>query len=143
MSKVEDGQSISVHYVGKFDDGTEFDSSRSREEPLAFQVGSGNMITGFNDAVVGMTIGEVKNIRLSPAEAYGDIDPGAIHKIPTSQFEDNFVPQQGLSVYGQSETGERMMAIIDSHDEDGVVLNFNHPMAGKALNFEIELVEIT
>ena len=144
MSKVvESGQNASVHYVGTFDDGTEFDSSRSRGEPLIFEVGSGNMITGFSDAVVGMSVGDVKNVRLEPAEAYGEADPNALHKLPKSQFPSDFEPQVGSTVYGQTDTGEQMAAVIDSYDDDGIVLNFNHPMAGKALNFEIELVDIT
>jgi FKBP-type peptidyl-prolyl cis-trans isomerase 2 len=142
MSKVENGQTVSVHYVGTLEDGTEFDSSRTREEPLAFQVGSGQLIAGFNNAVMGMTMGETKTISLEPSDAYGVVDPSAVHSVPTEMFPGDFKPVIGATVVGQNEQGEKMMAKIETFDEEGVTLDFNHPMAGKTLNFEIELISI-
>ena len=131
MSKVENGQTVSVHYVGTLEDGTEFDSSRTREEPLAFQVGSGQLISGFNNAVVGMTMGETKTISLEPADAYGSVDPSAVHSVPTEMFPSDFKPVVGATVVGHNEQGEQMMAKIETFDEQGVTLDFNHPMAVK------------
>ena len=142
MSKVEDGQSVSVHYVGTLEDGTEFDSSRSRGEVLSFQIGSGQLISGFNDAILGMQVGEKKSINLNPDEAYGPIDPSAVQTVPNEHFPTDFKPVQGATVVGQNELGQQMMARIEDFNDAAVTLDFNHPMAGKSLNFEIELMSI-
>ena len=142
MSKVTNGQNVSVHYVGKLEDGTEFDSSRPRGETLDFEVGSGQMIEGFDTAVVGMTIGETKNITLAPDKAYGELDPEAVKEVPMANFDPSFEPVVGHTVMGQNELGQRLMAKIEAITDDTVTLDFNHPLAGKSLNFEIELVSI-
>ena len=143
MSKVENGQNVSVHYVGTLDDGTEFDSSRSRGETLTFQVGSGQMISGFDSAVVGMALGETKKITLNPDQAYGQVDPNNVHTVPSNAFPGDFEPVVGATVVGMNEDGQQMMAKIERFDAAGVTLDFNHPMAGKNLNFEIELLDIS
>ena len=142
MSKVENGQNISVHYIGTLDDGTEFDSSRSRDETLSFQVGSGQLIEGFSKAVIGMSVGETKSVRLSPTEAYGESDPQQVQPVPANAFPNDFEPVVGAHVVGQNELGQQVMAEIKTFDDESVTLDFNHPMAGKSLNFEIELVSI-
>ena len=142
MNKVENGQNIRVHYVGTFEDGTEFDSSRSRGEALTFQVGSGQLIEGFSSGVVGMTPGETKNITLSPEDAYGEVNPEAVQTFPTNVFPDDFEPIVGATVMGHDDGGRQMMAKIEAHDDEGVTLDFNHPMAGKTLNFEVEVLSI-
>ena len=143
MSKVENGKNVSVHYVGKFDDGTEFDSSRTRGETLSFEVGSGQLITGFDNAVVGMTVGETKSIKLSPDEGYGPSNPEAVQDVSIDMFPENFEFVVGATVVGQNETGNQMVAKIESVTDESVKLDFNHPMAGKNLNFEIEVMEIS
>ena len=143
MSKVENGQNVSVHYVGTLDDGTEFDSSRSRGETLSFTVGTGQVIDGFNDAVVGMAAGEIKTIKLSPEEAYGPANPEAVQTVPANAFPSDFEPVVGATVVGHDEMGQQMMAKIEAFDNEGITLDFNHPMAGKNLNFEIEVVEVS
>ncbi len=142
MSKVENGQNISVHYVGTLDDGTEFDSSRTRNEELTFEVGSGQLIEGFNNAVIGMQVGETKKITLSPEEAYGPLNPEAVQTVPTNLFPETFEPVVGATVVGQNELGQQMMAKIEDFNDESITLDFNHPMAGKSLNFEIELMSI-
>ena len=141
MSEVKAGQTITVHYTGTFDDGTEFDSSRTRE-PLSFQVGAGQMISGFDAAVVGMVIGESKTIRLNPEDAYGTPSDQLIQNISTTLFPEGFEFIAGATVRGQAPNGQPLLARIESinEDENIVVLNFNHPMAGQHLNFEIELL---
>jgi len=142
MSEVKAGQNVSVHYTGTFDDGTEFDSSKSRDQPLTFQVGAGQMISGFDAAVVGMTIGESKTIRLEPEDAYGVVSDQLVQNISTSLFPEGFEFVVGATVKGQAPNGQPLLAQIESvnEDENIVVLNFNHPMAGKHLNFDIELL---
>ena len=142
MSKVKNGDTVSVHYVGTFEDGTEFDSSHSRNDPLSFEVGAGNMIPGFESAVGGMTVGETKSISLSPDDAYGDINPVAVQEIPRGNFAPDFEFQVDATIYGHDDSGQPMMAKIVSLNEDTVKLDFNHPLAGKNLKFEIELIEI-
>ena len=142
MLQVENGSKVSVHYRGTLNDGTEFDSSHSRGEPLTFEVGSGNMISGFDDAVQGMTVGETKNITLTPDQAYGDVNPDAIADVPKTSFPDDFQFEETAMVEGQNQFGQPMMGTINEVKEDSVTIDFNHPMAGKDLNFEIELVSI-
>ena len=143
MSTVENGSNVQVHYVGTFDDGTEFDSSRSRGEPISFEVGSGQMIAGFDSAVLGMTEGEVKDITLTPAEAYGDHREEYIKTYERNVFPPEVQLTEGVTVAGQNELGQQMIAKVLSVTDDTVLLDFNHPMAGKTLNFNIEVVGIS
>jgi peptidylprolyl isomerase len=140
--KVKDGHNVKVHYVGTLTDGSEFDSSHSRGQTLDFQVGSGNLIKGFNDAIVGMKKGQVKKVTLSSNQAYGEINPEATTKVLKAAFPTDFEFQVGERVYGQSPNGQPMMAKITEVQESEVVLDLNHPLAGKDLTFEIELVDV-
>jgi len=140
--KVKVGQTVNLHYVGTLDDGTEFDSSRSREETISVEVGSGQLIAGFDGALAGMKLGEVKNIKLNPEEAYGDVNPQAYDTVSLDVFPEDFEPVVGSVVRGVNPTGDPVMAKIESFDDGAVTLDFNHPLAGKILNFEIELVSI-
>jgi len=143
MSKVEKGQIVKVHYTGTFDDGSEFDSSHSRNQPLTFEVGSGQMIPGFDAALPGMEVGEKKSIHLDPAEAYGPSNPAAVQVVPKNVFPPDFKPIVDATVAGQNQEGQQLMAKILSFDMHTITLDLNHPMAGKSLNFEIELLEIS
>ena len=142
MSTTKNGDTISVHYKGTLDDGTEFDSSHNRGETLTFQVGVGQMIPGFDSGVVGMTVGETRNITIEAAEAYGAREDEAVQEIPKSSFPENFQFIVGQQVQGTGPNEETISAIIISENEDSATLDFNHPLAGKNLNFEVELVEI-
>jgi len=142
MSKVKTGQTVSVHYVGTFDDGTAFDSSRDRGEAQSFEVGAGQLIAGFDSALTGMVVGETKTISLSPDDAYGESDPELFQDVPTSIFPQDFEIEVGATVHGQNGMGHPMTGVVSSLKEDVVTLDLNHPMAGKNLNFEIELLKI-
>jgi len=139
---VESGQTVSVHYRGTLDDGSEFDNSRERGEAMQVEVGSGHLIAGFDAALLGMTVGEVKNIHLGAEDAYGSTDPEAVQEISKTLFPAGFVFKSGELVQGQAPTGQPLMATILEEKDNTVVLDFNHPMAGKDLNFEIELLKI-
>lgn len=143
MSTVSNGNSVQVHYVGTFDDGTEFDSSHSRGEPISFEVGSGQMIAGFDNAVLGMSVGETKDITLAPAEAYGEHNEDYIKTYPRNVFPNEVQLTEGVTVAGQNELGQQMIAKVLTVNDDTVLLDFNHPMAGKTLNFSIEVVAIS
>tara|TARA_Y100000114_G_scaffold150454_1_gene165984 strand:+ start:493 stop:924 length:432 start_codon:yes stop_codon:yes gene_type:complete len=142
MSKVEAGNNVSVHYVGTFTDGEKFDSSRDRGETLSFEVGSGQMIAGFDAAVVGMSVGETKTVTIEPKDAYGERNENAIQEVPRSNFPEGFNLIEGATVSGRDQDNRPMIAKIISFNDENVNLDFNHPLAGKQLNFEVELVSI-
>jgi len=139
--KVENGHNVKVHYKGTFTDGTEFDNSRTRGETLNFEVGTPGLIKGFNNAVVGMAAGETKTIKLAADEAYGQPNPEAFQRIPKARFDNDFVFEVGGMVGGNSPRGP-VRAIIREIHENAVVLDFNHPLAGKDLIFELEVVSV-
>ena len=137
--KVKNGFNVKVHYKGTFTDGTEFDNSRKRGQTLDFEVGTPGLIHGFNQAVLGMSAGETKTVTLAADEAYGQVNPEAYQNVPKTQFNDDFVFEIGAAVVGQGPHGAFRATIDEVNDED-VVLNFNHPLAGKDLTFEVEVV---
>jgi peptidylprolyl isomerase len=109
---------------------------------MTFQVGAGQLIAGFDESVPGMTVGEVKNISLTPEQAYGPVIEEAVQTVEKTQFPPDFPFEVGATVSGYAENGQPMAAKIQNEDETTVTLDMNHPMAGKNLNFEIELVSI-
>ncbi len=134
-------KTINVHYVGTFDDGAVFDDSKSRGAALQVEVGTGQLIPGFEKAVSDMKVGQTKKIRLRPEEAYGPTNPTLIQEVGKESFDENFNFQVGEYVSGQGENGEPVTAQIVNVEDTKVTLDFNHPMAGKNLNFEITAVE--
>ena len=141
MSTVEKGTKIKVHYKGTLDDGTEFDNSKNRGATLDFEVGAGLMIKGFDENVVGMGEGEVRTFTLAPEEAYGPIHEEAYRLFPKEAFGDNDIEVGGV-VEGSNGQGQPMLARVANISDDGVLLDLNHPLAGKSLTFEVELIEI-
>jgi len=139
--KVITGQNVSVHYRGTFTDGTEFDNSRERGEAMTFTVGSERMISGFSNAVVGMTIGETKSVTLSPEEAYGPRHEEAFNPVPRSAFGEDFEFELGGTVQGNGPMGPFLAKIHDLQG-DTVILDMNHPLAGEELTFEIEVLSV-
>ena len=142
MSEAKNGNTVSVHYVGTLTDGTEFDNSRQREQPLSFTIGSGQLIAGFDQAVTGMTVGENKTITLGPTEAYGEVQEGMTQTVPTNAFPPNFEFKIGEQVVGNGPMGQPVTATILEVVDGSVTLDMNHPLAGKTLNFNIELLSI-
>lgn len=139
---VEPGKNVRVNYIGTLNDGTEFDNSYKRGQTLDFTAGVGQMIEGFDKAVLEMNVGEKVNIKLTPDEAYGEKSEEAIVSFPKTNFPDDFVGVAGDRVSGQNDMGQPIEATIVQVNESDVVLDFNHPLAGQELNFEVELVEI-
>ena len=138
-----EGKKVKVHYVGTLDDGTKFDSSRDRNEPLGFTCMAGQRIAGFDKAVRDMEVGQTANVHLEPEEAYGERREDLIQEFPMSQ-----VPEQmrgikvGEKVMLQSPQGLPVPATVCKVTPEAISLDLNHEMAGKALNFEIELLEV-
>jgi len=138
---VQSGQTVSVHYVGTFDDGTQFDSSYDRGAPLEVEVGVGRVIPGFDQALLGMSVGEMKSISIESADAYGPVQEEAFQTVPRSAFPPGMELQEGIQVQGQGPAGP-VVATVMAANESEVQLNMNHPLAGKNLNFKIELVNV-
>ena len=141
MNTVENGNTVTVHYTGTLNDGTQFDSSRTRD-PLSFQVGDGQVIPGFDNAVVGMTIGESKTFTIPAEEAYGLKNEDAIQEVSKTRFPVGYDAEVGQTVTGQNEMGQNFQARIIAEAEESVTLDFNHPLAGQDLTFEVELVSV-
>lgn len=137
-----EGKKVKIHYTGSFDDGEVFDTSRLSGEPLEFECGSGMVIKGFDDAVRNMEVGEKKHIHLEPAEAYGEVDEKLIQTVPVDRVPNAQDLPVGESVYMQGPNGQPFPVKVASMDDKNVVFDMNHPMAGKPLNFELELVEV-
>ena len=136
------GKIVSVHYTGTLDDGTKFDSSYDRNEPLQFVCGTGMMIAGFDKAVVEMAIGETKEIHLLPEEAYGERDPKAILKVEQSEIPGSEKLSIGDHIVLSNSYGQRFPVVVSEKDDTMITFDANHELAGKALNFKIELVSI-
>jgi FKBP-type peptidyl-prolyl cis-trans isomerase 2 len=135
------GSKVKVHYTGTFDDGEVFDSSRERE-PMEFEVGAQQVIPGFDQALVGMKTGESKSVRIPEEEAYGPYNPEMIMEVAPDQFEAGMKVEIGQQFQVEMGEGNPVVLMVKDVRDDKVVLDANHPMAGKTLNFEIELVEI-
>src|SRR3989338_185345 len=139
--KVQNGDSIKIHYKGTFPDGVVFDSSEGRE-PIAFTVGEGKVIKGFDAAVLGMKQGEKKSVTIQPADAYGDKNPKLVLPVPKDRLPKDMDPQPGLLLTLQSPDGRVIRAKIDRIENDKIMLDVNHPLAGKTLHFDLELIEV-
>ena len=135
----EEGDRAMVHYTGTLDDGTEFDSSRDGF-PLDFVVGSGQLIDGFDNAVRGLALGESVTVRLEPAEAYGELNQELIVDVPIEEFPPEMVGQLAIGMAIPLSNG--MQPIITNITDTAITLDANHPLAGEALNFDIELVDL-
>ena len=136
------GKTCRTHYRGTFNDGTQFDSSYDRGEPLEFVCGAGMMIKGFDAAVANMEVGEVVDVHLMPSEAYGEPDPRAVFQVEIAQMPGAEQVSVGQQVYLQNMNGQPFPVKVVAKDEKTVTFDANHEMAGKELNFRIELVEV-
>ena len=136
------GKTCRTHYRGTFNDGTQFDSSYDRGEPLEFVCGAGMMIPGFDRAVADMVVGQVIDVHLMPEEAYGMPDPNAIFTIPVAQLPGSEGLTVGQQVYLQNQMGQPFPVKVVAREGETITFDANHEMAGKALNFRIELVEV-
>jgi peptidylprolyl isomerase len=141
MQQVKNGDTVKVHYHGKLNDGSTFDSSAGRQ-PLEFEVGSGAVIPGFDEGVKGMSVGEKKTISIPADEAYGSVEDDRIFEFPIDRFPPDIKPEPGMTLDMSNGQGEHVPVVISEIRDDIVVLDANHPLAGKDLTFDIEVMEI-
>jgi FKBP-type peptidyl-prolyl cis-trans isomerase 2 len=142
MQQVKKGDTVKVHYHGKLNDGSTFDSSAGRE-PLEFEVGGGMVIPGFDDGVTGMTVGEKKTITIPADQAYGPKQEEMIMEFPRDRFPADMVPEVGMQLNMSNGSGQNFPVLIVEVKEESVMLDANHPLAGEDLTFDLELVEIS
>ena len=142
MENVESNLYVSVDYKGTLADGEVFDSSEGRQ-PLEIQMGGGQLIKGFEDALMGMAMNEKKTFTLDPEAAYGERDENMMNNFPRSNVPPGVDPQVGQMIGLQSQDGQQVPARIVSVDDEKIVLDMNHPLAGQALTFDIEVVGIS
>jgi peptidylprolyl isomerase len=136
-----DGDTVYVHYTGTLDDGSVFDSSRERG-PLEFVLGAGNMISGFENAVRGMKVGDSKTVTLAPGEAYGEYREDLVMTFSREKMPEGMEVELGQQLTLQSNTGVFITATVIDISEENITVDANHRLAGKTLTFEIELMKI-
>jgi len=141
MQTAKKGDKVKVHYHGKLTDGTTFDSSEGRA-PLEFEIGSGQVIPGFDAGVTGLQVGEKRTVTIPAEQAYGAVSEEQIIEFPKDQFPPELKPEVGMPLQMQNQYGQAFQVVVKEVKDDVVVLDANHPLAGKDLVFDIELVEI-
>jgi peptidylprolyl isomerase len=141
MTKAKNGDKVSVHYTGKLVDGSIFDSTVG-EEPLVFTLGEGELIDGFEEGVLNMTVGEKKTVTFAPEKAYGEWHEEMVIEVPLSEMASDLDLEVGDEIELTDEEGEPMLATVCELSEESVTLDGNPPLAGETLTFEIELVSI-
>ncbi|MFW5488637.1 MAG: FKBP-type peptidyl-prolyl cis-trans isomerase [Desulfovibrio sp.] len=141
MAKAKKGDTVKVHYTGTLGDGSQFDSSQGRD-PLEFVVGQGMVIPGFENAVDGLEVGESVSVAIPCADAYGEYNDELTGTIERDRLPDDLNPEVGMMLQLSAEDGQTLQVMVTEMDEETISVDGNHPLAGKDLNFDIELVEI-
>ena len=141
MAQAKYGDTVKVHYTGKLEDGTIFDSSIDRD-PLEFTLGEGRVIPGFEQAVVGMDLNETKTVKIPEGKAYGPHREELVAEVDRSQLPADLKPEIGQQLQGSQPDGQVVVATVTDVSESSVTLDANHPLAGKDLTFDIQLVAI-
>lgn len=141
MADAKQGDTVHVHYTGRLDDGTVFDSSKGKS-PLAFVLGTGHVIPGFEKAVEGMSVGDEVSTKIPPEDAYGLRSDELVLDVPADKFPDSGAPSVGDQFEMSTPDGQKLPVTVTAVADETVQIDANHPLAGKPLNFDLELVEI-
>jgi FKBP-type peptidyl-prolyl cis-trans isomerase 2 len=141
MAEAKPGDTVRIHYKGSLDDGTVFDTSHGRD-PFEFTLGAGMVIPGFDNAVKGMEEGTKKQVAIEPEDAYGEHRDDLVINVPKEQIPEDITPEIGMGLQLHSNDGRTIDVVVSKIGGSEVTLDGNHPLAGKRLNFEIELVSI-
>lgn len=141
MARAKNGDMVKVHYRGTLDDGTVFDESTGKD-PLEFKLGERNLIPAFEEAVIGLSPGEKRTVKIAAKDAYGEVEAAAIIRVEKTELPRDMIPVAGLQLQMMDPDGNAAFAVITGVDETHVTIDGNHPLAGKDLVFEIELVSV-
>lgn len=141
MSEATNGDTVHIHYTGRLDDGSVFDSSEGRD-PLTFELGAGQVVPGFESAVLGMKVGEKTTTTIPPELAYGERRDELVMSMPREQLPEGMDPEVGQRLQMQTSDGQIVPVTVTRADEESISLDANHFLAGKALTFDIELVKV-
>ena len=141
MATAKPGDTVSIHYTGILDDGSEFDSSAGRE-PLQFTIGGGRVMPGFEQAVIGMAPGDSKTVTIPSEEAYGPYREEMVQEITRNSLPPELAPQIGMQLRAATATGQPVTLTVVDMSESAITVDANHPLAGKDLTFDIKLLEI-
>ncbi len=141
MNQVKENNTVKVHYTGKLSDGQVFDSSEGKE-PLEFTLGKGQIIPGFEKGLIDMKLNEKKTITIAKEEAYGDINDDLRQEVKRTQLPQDITPEVGMGLVSKSPDGQEMNLLVVEVREESIVIDGNHPLAGKDLIFDLEVVEI-
>lgn len=139
---IKKGDKVKIEYTGTFDDGQVFDTSEGKQ-PLEFEVGSGQIIKGIDEGIVGMEKGEEKEIKVQPKDAYGEHTPDMIRKVPRDKLPADQEPKPGMMLALTTPNGQQIPAKITDVSDKEITIDLNHPLAGKSLNFKIKVVDIS
>ncbi|GAB4375799.1 MAG: peptidylprolyl isomerase [Salibacteraceae bacterium] len=141
MSEVKKGDNVTLHYTGTLKNGEQFDSSEGRE-PLSFEAGSGQVIEGFDEAVIGMKADEKKTVTIPADKAYGQVREELVYEVPRSSIPPNIKPEKGMRLVSNLSDGRQIPVTVKEVTDEHVILDANHPLAGEDLTFEIKIVSI-
>jgi peptidylprolyl isomerase/FKBP-type peptidyl-prolyl cis-trans isomerase SlpA len=140
VAQANTGDEVQVHYTGKLEDGTKFDESE--EEPLSFIIGENRVIPGFEEAVTGMEPGDEKTVEVEPEQAYGEHREDMVMEMDHDQIPDEVEPEVGQQLQLRLENGQTVPVLITALGEDSVTIDANHPLAGRTLIFDIEVIDV-
>ncbi len=141
MSEASTGNTVKIHYTGRFEDGTVFDTSADRD-PLEFTLGSGQVIPGMDSAVEGMKVGDSQTVSIPPEAAYGSHDERLVQSVPKNLLPEDMTPEVGMQLQSQTPEGQVMQLVVTEVVDETITVDANHPLAGRVLEFDIELVEV-
>ncbi|MEL0644762.1 MAG: FKBP-type peptidyl-prolyl cis-trans isomerase 2 [Olleya marilimosa] len=141
MNQVKENNTVKVNYTGKLSDGQIFDTSEGRE-PLEFTLGQGQLIPGFEKGVIDMKLNEKKTITIAKEEAYGDVNPALIQEVSKADLPQDMTPEVGMGLVSKTQDGRETNLMVVEVKEETIVLDANHPLAGKDLVFDLEVVDI-
>lgn len=135
------GDTLRIHYTGRLEDGTVFDNSEGRD-PLEFKSGAGEIIPGLEQGIIGMAVGETREVTIAPEDAYGPHDSDKVQSVPLEAIPDDIPTEPGTPLKLQTQDGQAIPVVVTDKTDSHVELDANHPLAGKTLTFDVTLVEI-
>lgn len=142
MAQAQEGSTVKIHYTGKYEDGSVFDSSRERD-PMEFVIGEGQTIPGFEEAAVGMAPGDIKSVTITPDKGFGDHEDDMVQDVPRDQLPTDLDVELGNVLEVTAPDGESYNVRVVKMDDETITLDANHPLAGETLSFDLEMVEVS